>query len=38
MPALTIGLDIAKNVYQFHGADHHGKVAIQDESFAEVTC
>jgi transposase len=29
MPALTIGLDIAKNVFQIHGVDRHGKVAIQ---------
>jgi transposase len=29
MPTLTIGLDIAKNVFQIHGVDRHGKVVIQ---------
>ncbi|WP_019447889.1 IS110 family transposase [Cupriavidus sp. BIS7] len=29
MPALTIGLDIAKNVFQIHGIDRHGNVVVQ---------
>ncbi|MDH6146431.1 hypothetical protein OKW46_000353 [Paraburkholderia sp. WSM4179] len=29
MPALTIGLDIAKNVFQIHGVDRHGKTVVQ---------
>ena len=29
MPSLTIGLDIAKNVFQIHGVDRHGKTAVQ---------
>jgi hypothetical protein len=29
MPALTIGLDIAKHVFQVHGVDRSGKTVIQ---------
>lgn len=29
MQVITIGLDIAKNVFQVHGADQHGKVALR---------
>jgi transposase len=29
MPTLTIGLDIAKNVFQIHGVDRHGKTVLQ---------
>ncbi|MFC7632655.1 IS110 family transposase [Paraburkholderia humisilvae] len=29
MPALTIGLDIAKNVFQIHGVDRQGKAVVQ---------
>lgn len=29
MPALTIGLDIAKNVFQIHGVDRHGNAVVQ---------
>jgi transposase len=29
MPALTIGLDIAKHVFQLHGVDRSGKTVIQ---------
>ncbi|CAB3670913.1 IS110 family transposase ISCro5 [Paraburkholderia rhynchosiae] len=29
MPALTIGLDVAKNVFQIHGVDRHSKTVVQ---------
>ncbi|MEI7298269.1 hypothetical protein WCQ02_39860 [Paraburkholderia tropica] len=29
MPMLTIGLDIAKSVFQVHGVDRHGSAVIQ---------
>jgi transposase len=29
MPTLTIGLDIAKNVFKIHGVDRHGKTVLQ---------
>ena len=29
MQAATIGLDIAKSVFQVHGVDAHGKVALK---------
>src|SRR5579864_8701082 len=29
MPTLTIGLDIAKNVFQVHGVDRQGKTVMQ---------
>lgn len=45
MPALTIGLDIAKNVFQVHGVDRHGKTVVQRKlrrvevlKFAKLEC
>jgi transposase len=29
MPVIRIGLDIAKNVFQVHGVDQHGKVVLR---------
>ena len=29
MNVTTIGLDIAKNVFQVHGVDEHGKVVVR---------
>ncbi|MCZ7656003.1 MAG: IS110 family transposase, partial [Rhodocyclaceae bacterium] len=29
MQATTIGLDLAKNVFQVHGEDAHGKVVVR---------
>ena len=29
MNAITIGLDIAKSIFQVHGVDAHGKLVLQ---------
>jgi hypothetical protein len=29
MKITTIGIDLAKNVFQLHGVDSHGKVALR---------
>ena len=31
MQVTTIGLDIAKNVFQVHGVDQHGKVVLRKQ-------
>ncbi len=32
MQVTTIGLDLAKNIFQVHGIDENGEVAIQPRS------
>ena len=34
----TIGLDLAKNVFQVHGIDDTGKVTVRRSSCAVVRC
>jgi transposase len=29
MTVTTLGIDVAKNIFQLHGVDAHGKVAVQ---------
>ncbi|MGF6575047.1 transposase [Paraburkholderia sp. GAS333] len=31
MKATTIGIDLAKNVFQLHGVDGHGKVVLRKQ-------
>ena len=31
MKITTIGIDLAKNVFQIHGVDAHGKVAVRKQ-------
>ena len=31
MKIISIGIDLAKNVFQVHGVDEHGKVALQEQ-------
>ena len=31
MKATTIGIDLAKNVFQLHGVDGHGKVVLKKQ-------
>jgi hypothetical protein len=34
MNIATIGIDLAKNVFQLHGVDGHGKLALRRRSIA----
>jgi transposase len=34
----TIGLDIAKSVFQVHGVDAHGKVVVRRQLSADMFC
>ena len=38
MQITTIGLDIAKNVFQVHGIDATEKVVVSGSSFGAVRC
>ena len=29
MKVTTLGIDVAKNIFQLHGVDEHGKVALE---------
>ncbi|MDR6376081.1 hypothetical protein J2776_002781 [Paraburkholderia caledonica] len=37
MKATTIGIDLAKNVFQLHGVDGHGKVVLKKQMKREQT-
>jgi transposase len=36
MKITTIGVDLAKNVFQVHGVDERGKVVLRKQTFARV--
>ena len=34
MKITTVGIDLAKNVFQVHGIDEHGKVLVKKQRLA----
>lgn len=38
MRVTTVGIDLAKNIFQIHGVDEHGKIVVRKQLKREQMC